>query len=233
MHFSNSKLAAYVRDELDVDDVDAVETVMAIDPQIARRAVVALLDERLGSRVRPIFPSSHAEPAIAIAGPRRRATEAAISASRGRNFLQFALAVFAVLLAGSAYLAGYSSRPVAGALVMGELGSGGLQTALGGVPTGAESETSAGVFRAVSSFKSADGTLCREFTLAQSSGNRHAVACRQPQGWSVDFALVEPRTGDQYQPADGNDLIGAYLQRLGAGGPLTAKAEREALGGPP
>jgi hypothetical protein len=203
---------------------------MASDPQVARRAVVALLDERLGNRERLSFPSSPGEPAIA--GSRRSVARAAISALRGRNFLQLALAMSAVVLVAGGYLAGYASWPVAGSLVMGEVAPGGLRTALGSVPTGAESETSAGIFRAVSSFKSADGTLCREFTLAQSSERQHAVACRQSQGWSVDFALLEQRTSDQYQPADGSDPVGAYLQRLGAGAPLAAKAEREALAGP-
>src|SRR5262249_54563668 len=113
---------------------------------------------------------------------------------------------------------------------VGKLASASLVASLANVPTGSVDESGGTSFRAISSFKSAEGTLCREFSFTDAAGDRHAIPRRQPAGWAGPFALFEPRgRNDEYGPGDGNDLVNAYLTRIGAGAPLSARAEAEAL----
>ena len=61
MLFTDAKLKAYAGNELDLPDAGALEVMMAAEPQLARRAVFALVERRL------------AEPAserISLSGPR-------------------------------------------------------------------------------------------------------------------------------------------------------------------
>jgi len=233
MPFTEAKLWAYAGNELDAFDVGALEDRMAAEPELARRAVLALLQRRLGA------------PAAGSAMLGRGGTTASRSALGERAQAPAPHALLgplnpwpigaglaaALLLVGIGYFAGQEAVPGAGMIRLGELRNAAVQTALERIPTGGVENLRDGRFRAVTSFIAADGSVCRQFSLADGSGASNAVACRRGKAWAVTFALLEPSGGGDYLPADGDDPIGAYLQGLGASRPLTESAEKELLQG--
>lgn len=232
MQFSDAQLQAYARGDLDYNDARILEEAMAVEPRIARRAVTVLMERRLGIALPDRRSDSVGESDLELPSP---AVGDDLPGARGSqlraNFLPLTAAAFAVLLVGAGYFAAHSSRSGADGVEVGKLASKSLVASLASVPTGSVDESGGGTFRAISSFKSSDGALCREFSFTDAAGDRHAIACREPAGWAVTFALFEPRgKNDEYVPADGNDLVNAYLTRVGAGAPLSTRAEVEALG---
>src|SRR4051794_6757081 len=108
MHFSDAEFQAYARGDLDYNDARILEEAMAVEPRIARRAVAALVERRLGM--------TPAAAALAGADAARVPDTAIPAAALGDSirtpspmqsrFLPATVAVLAVLLAGSGYLAG-------------------------------------------------------------------------------------------------------------------------------
>ena len=235
MLFTEAKLRAYAGNELDAPDVGALEDRMAAEPDLARRAVLALLQHRLGAPA--AGPAMLARGALAAnrAAPAARAQAPAPHARPGpwNAWPIGAGMAAALLLIGIGYFAGRETVPGAGMIGVGDLRNAALQTALERVPTGGVENLRDGRFRAVASFITADGSLCRQFSLTDRSGAGNAVACRRGKAWAVTFALLEPSGGADYAPADGDDPIGTYLQGLGASRPLAEPAEKDLLQGSP
>ena len=119
--------------------------------------------------------------------------------------------------------------------------------ALGTLPSGGEAALGLGQLRVVATYRTAGGSLCREFKVAGRSGDAEAVACRANDArpvdsWTLAFAQTDPfpqaggapkapaEKAPSYAPADGNSLVDTYLQGVGAGDPLDASAEQKALG---
>lgn len=106
-----------------------------------------------------------------------------------------------------------------------------LHTALETLPSGSVSDS--GV-RPMLTFRDAEGRPCREFEIVDAlpRGLELGIACRNPAGdWHVHILVaapqpeVLPETG--FTPAAGpaGDALGAMLDALGAGLPLTPQEE--------
>jgi hypothetical protein len=84
-----------------------------------------------------------------------------------------------------------------------------------------------GVLRVILSTRLRDGRYCRQFALSQGSGGE-GVACRNPDAarWQLLAwdASTLPAAG--FQPAGGNGVLDAVLDRLGAGEALDARNEQ-------
>jgi len=89
-----------------------------------------------------------------------------------------------------------------------------------------------GRMRVISTYRLANGPVCREFRLSVSAGAAEAVACRN-DGWNVTFALARAADAASYAPSGGGDPVAAYLEDIGAGEPLVDEAEARALAGAP
>jgi hypothetical protein len=223
MMLTDEKLRAYAGNELDLPDAGALELMMAAEPDLARRAVFALVERRLaepgpygdGLRGVPAVSIKPVPPRFAIAGQ--------------PAFLPIGVGLAAAVLCGGiGYLAGQATSPT-GPISLGAIENSAMATALGEVKTGGVEHLHDGTFRAVASFITADGTFCREFGFAANSGTSQAVACRHGKDWSVGFALLDPAQGGDYTPADGSDSVGAYLQSLGATQPVSDSVEKDLL----
>ena len=230
MLFTDAKLKAYASNELDLPDAGALEVMMAAEPDLARRAVFALVERRLGQAgfgKRPNDDSGiPSRQAVAIA--RRRLSTISDFAGRPTALPIAAGLAAAMLFAGIGYLAGQSSRP-GGPIRLGKIEDIALRGALERVPTGGVENLRDGTLRVVGSFITGNGGFCRQFSFAGNLGRSQAIGCRQGKDWTVTFALLEPSDGADYTPADGTDSIGSYLQSLGATRPLTESVENELL----
>jgi hypothetical protein len=103
-----------------------------------------------------------------------------------------------------------------------------VDSALSRNASGQEEGLPFGRMRVISTYRLANGSLCREFRLQAPSGAADAVACRT-SGWTVTFAVASAAADGVYTPSDGSDLIATYLQNAGAGAPLLDAAEIKAL----
>lgn len=85
--------------------------------------------------------------------------------------------------------------------------------------------------RALDAWRVADG-LCRTFELSAEPDALRGIACDHGQGWRVDLAVAW-QPGDQFSPASSapTGSIDAFLDALGAEGPLTAEEEAAILRG--
>jgi len=101
------------------------------------------------------------------------------------------------------------------------------------LPTG-EAEVIGDVrVHAVGTYRLQDGAICRDIALTGKAEAGEAVACRGDGSgtWTVRVAIVDPAKPDTYAPAGGKDLVDAFLERAGAGSPVTGEAERALLSG--
>jgi anti-sigma factor RsiW len=121
-----------------------------------------------------------------------------------------------------------------------------VDTVLASLPSGKEAAIALGLVRVVATYRTAGGSLCREFTVAGQAGDAKAVACRPndgrpPNSWTLAFAQTDPtpqasavkapaEKAQPYAPADGESPVVTYLQGVGAGDPLDSNAELDALG---
>ena len=245
LHLSDEILMAFADGELDEPVAKAVEQAMLSDPDITKRiagflrsrslARSALLREPVGvppelyaavqARIsafeaasgRPAEPEAPEEQGVSKAGT-CRARRLALAAS------------IVVALAGTlGYFAGrqglllpHASGPIA--LLEDPL----VDRALSRNASGQEEGLPFGRMRVISTFRLANGSLCREFRLQASAGAADAVACRT-DGWAVTFAVASAAADAAYTPSDGSDLIATYLRNAGAGAPLVDAAEIRAL----
>jgi hypothetical protein len=230
MLFTDAKLKAYAGNELDLPDAGALEAMMAAEPDLARRAVLALVERRLGQPGfgrRPNADSAN-PPLQSVTSPRRRLSTISDFAGRPAALPIAAGLAAAMLFAGIGYLAGQSSRP-SGPIRLGKVEDLAVRGALDRVPTGGVQNLRDGTLRVVGSFITGNGAFCRQFSFNGNLGESQAIGCRHGKDWTVAFALLEPSDGADYAPADGTDSIGSYLQSLGATRPLTESVENELL----
>jgi hypothetical protein len=245
-------LMAFADGELDEPVRGAVEEAMAKDPAIGERVAEYMRSRRLVQSalstedhlaVPPALRAAVVRQALAAEGKAREntrlaalndgaarsATSAGYRLSRMSLRLAASLAAFAV--GTGIFFAGRwtGSHEPAGQALVARLDSSPVRRTLSAAVSGQQHDLEAGQFRAIATYRSGNGGICREFTLQDASGKANAVACRSNSDWNVTFALVEPAQTSGYAPADGSDLIGAYLQKVNAGGPLEPPSEREAL----
>jgi hypothetical protein len=241
LHLTDEILMAFADGELDEPVAAAVAQVMAQDPTVARRIVDFQQSRRLS---RSAFESSLA-PEVPIElqaaiSARIEAHEGSNSAGKDdlhevrsarsvRSFPTMRMAL-AACLAAIAVAAGYFLGRQADreASQMAQLEGPLIRRELSRLEAGRDLELPIGRFRVISSYRLANGALCREFELHSASRSTGAVACRADE-WNVTFAVSNPAKSADYTPSSGGDLMDSYLQDLGAGKPLEEKAESRAL----
>jgi anti-sigma factor RsiW len=158
MLFTDATLRAYAGNELDLPDADALEVMLAAEPQLARRAVLALVERRL-AEPRTEQPSLAG---VGVSAPRGLSYEAARPAfSPGVPPVILPVGVglgTALLCVAVGFLAGQASSP-ARPISLGTIENSGMRTALERVPTGGVEDLPDGRFRAVASFVTGAGWL--------------------------------------------------------------------------
>jgi hypothetical protein len=147
---------------------------------------------------------------------------------RGRPFMQTALAasVAAVALI-LGYFAGWHGRSGPNGLIA-QLESPIVRQELNTTASGRDVDLPFGRLRVISTYRLANGSVCREFRLQSSIEKTEAVACRNGE-WNTTFALADPVNDAEYLPSGGGDSMAAYLHSIGAGQPLVDDAEAKAL----
>ncbi|MXQ10419.1 anti-sigma factor family protein [Microvirga makkahensis] len=252
VHFSDEVLMAFADGELDEPTAAAVEQAIAEDPAIAGRVAGFLRSRRL---IRSAFPkeaASDVPPELLAAvqaqierfeGPSRQrppsplpspsqsplqALRRAPPDGRWRFGIALAASLAALAIAAAAYLAGRqglsspSSDPIA------HLADPEVRRVLSESPSGQERSLSFGRMRMISTFRMANGNLCREFKIEARSATSDAVACHDGD-WTITFALASAAADAAYVPSGESDLMASYLQNSGAGEPLVDDAETRAL----
>ncbi len=248
LHLSDEILMAFADGELDEPVAAAVAKAMVESPGIAKRVVDFQQSRRL---TRSAFATGSA-PAVppelyAAVSAQIRAFEAAndrvaepgvvvgnfggerrVRARRWSPFLNLALAAsVAAVAVAVGYFAGRQSTWSTDSLIA-QLDHPLVRSELSRIPSGGEVELPAGRMRVISTYRVANGSLCREFRLQASSGAANAVACHKGE-WNVAFAVTGTVNPAEYIPSDGSDLTASYLQNAGAGEPLVEAAEMKAL----
>jgi len=244
LHFSDEILMAFADGELEERVAATVEQAMARDPAIAKRIAEFLRSRRL---VRSAFPgqtASDVPPELRAAimaqidrfeGHSRElpshgieASQRAPHAGRWRFGMALAASIAALAFATAGYMAGRQGLQPASSDPIAHLAAPEVSSILSESPSGQERHLSFGRMRVISTFRMANGSLCREFRIRGSSGTSDAVACLD-HNWRTTFALTAPEPSTGYVPSDGADLMADYLQNSGAGEPLAGGAEIQAL----
>jgi hypothetical protein len=242
LHLTDEILMAFADGELDEPVAAAVARVMAQDHVVAKKIIDFQQSRRL---TRSVFASTlstdvpvELQAAISAqiqafeAGSSEREKSKLPEAKsvrfrRSYGFTKVALAAsLAAVGVAIGYFLGSHARLEGGE--MARLEDPLIRQELSRLETGREVEMGIGRFRVVSTYRLADGSLCREFRLRSASSTANAVACRADE-WTVTFALTEPAGGAEYMPSSGGDLMEIYLQHLGAGEPLDRESELKAL----
>jgi hypothetical protein len=249
-------LMAYADGELDPSVAATVERSVAEDSTVAvritgfirsRRLVRAALEATLDSTPGPIPPAL--QEAIRNAASPTATAQRAGRGTAGRRRMEraarwmprqrLAPALVAASIAVIAGLAGYLSAPERASLsptsagVLALLADAKAGDVLSRLPTG-EAEMVGDVrVHAVGTYRLHDGAVCRDIALTGKTEAGEAVACRGATSgaWTLRVATVDPAKPDSYAPAGSKDLVDAFLERAGAGSPVTGDSERALLSG--
>lgn len=250
--FTDETLMAYADGELDAETARAIAAVEAADEAVARRIALfrgtraalaearaarpaADVPEALMARVRETLEQAGAggeEPGSVVPfvrrAPVRPWVQAAIAASLA---LAVGLGAGLSLRPGATPGAGPGAGSQPGATGLAALEASGVAGALSHLASGGSEQVAAGEVTIVSSFRTPEGTLCREFELATASTEAVAVACAEGAAWNLRFAVASGRAEDAgYAPAGALEALDTWLVGVGAGAPLPEDEEREALG---
>ena len=241
LYLSDEILMAFADGELEEPTATAIAKAMAEDPAVAKRIMDFQQSRRLTRSALSALPDVPPELQAAVsariaayeAADEARTPPAVIPASSEaarprRSFLPIALA--ASIVAGSlglGYFVGRQDRSEANRL-MAQLDNPVVHRELNTIASGKNVELPFGRLRVISTYRVANGSLCREFRLQSRAEEAQAVACRNG-GWNVKFALAGPSKSSEYVPSGESDLVTAYLQSMNAGQPIVDEAEVRAL----
>lgn len=225
---SDEMLMAFVDGELEEQAADEVARAIAADPALAERAGAFRMSREAA---RQAFGPIMAEPVperLVDTIMQRNAGERTAAHRPGLFRSALPLAASMALAAGIAgYLLGQAAAPDAGPL----LGGPALAEAVGSTPAG-EQRTVRIAGRDVDVTVLADyavnGGLCRTFeAVPAASDAARGIGCRFGETWHVDIAVALP-DGD-FSPASSGSIasLDAYLDALGAEGPLGPDEEAE------
>lgn len=241
LHLSDEILMAFADGELDEPVAAAVAKAMAEDPGIAKRVLDFQQSRRLthqafSGELAPVPPELHAAVAEQV-----RAFEAANGSGSepkstlvrskppGRRPMAWTMAMaasIAALALATGYWAGRQNFRNDNSFIA-QLEHPTVRAALSRLASGNEDALPVGRVRAISTYRLANGSVCREFRLQGASAAADAVACHSGQ-WNVTFALASAAEAS-YVPSDGADLTTSYLESMAAGEPLVDAAEAKAL----
>jgi hypothetical protein len=245
VHFSDETLMAFADGELDEKVAVSVEQAMSDDPAIAQRVAGFMRSRRIirsafqGDALPDVPPELRAAVLAQIERietpvqlqtlPEASVVRKTPVTGRWRIGLAMAASIAAIAIATFSYLAGRQSVSPSLHGPVAHLSDPEVSRTLSESASGQDRDLSFGRIRVVSTFRVANGSLCREFNLHTSSGSSDAVACHA-NGWMITFAVASASPKDAYVPSDGADLMASYLQSSGAGEPLLNAAEMQALG---
>lgn len=244
VHFSDEILMAFADAELEGQVAASVEQTMARDPIIASRVVGFLRSRRMARSALHEEAETEIPPELRAAvlaqvehferqGQQRGSSDISLPkritfAGRWRLGLAMAASIATLTVGTLGYLVGRRSLSPFAIGPIASLSTPEVSRALNEGASGQDQTLPFGRMRVISTFRMADGSLCREFKLHVSSGASDTVACHF-NGWQVTFAVVSTATNQAYIPSDGSDLMASYLQSAGAGEPLLDTAELQAL----
>lgn len=242
LHLSDEILMAFADGELEEPTAAAIAKAMAEDPVVAKRILDFQQSRRLTrSAFSAALPDVPPELQAAVSA-RIKAYDSSDEvklrpdvkpplSEGGRQktpFMHMALAASIVASAlGLGYFVGRHDRSEEHRLLA-QLDNPTVYRELNTIASGKDVELPFGRLRAISTYRIANGSLCREFRLQSRAEAAEAVACRNGE-WSVTFALAGPIKSSDYVPSGESDLIAAYLQGMSAGQPLVDEAEVKAL----
>lgn len=241
MKFSEEILMAYADDELDSQTRAAVESAMAIDPEIARRIAQ---HQALRGRLKATFDKVLDEPppqrlvdaARGVPAVRREGNVIPLRRKQQQRTAWPQWATMAASLVIGVIIGQVLLRmPTSGAPVVSRNG----QVLANGTLARALSEQLASTqapdapVRIGVSFKSKTGDYCRTFTMPAST-TLAGLACRDHNDWRVKVLAQSPQSersssngGGSYRPA-GSEMPRSVVQAVDetiAGEPLDARAE--------
>jgi len=251
---NDEKISAYLDGELDAAETAAIETEIGQSPTLAERVRRAReLDRALASAFAPVLnepvpqrlldlvanhPMSGLAAAPASLAEMRARRDAASAWSRFRPWASL-VAVAASLAAG--FMIGTLRQPsLSGALGDGLSAASPLAAVLDSTPSGQTARTHAGgSVKPRTSFMASNGSYCREFDLQSGQASAAGVACRGQDGWRVEVLAATGDSADRglaghgYAMAAGSaaPAVEAALRALGAGDPLDAAGEAQAIAG--
>ncbi|MBA1154543.1 anti-sigma factor family protein [Microvirga mediterraneensis] len=243
LHLSDEILMAFADGELDRPTATAIAKAMAEDPTVARRVMDFQQSRRLTHSAFSAASMPDVPPQLrAAVSAQIKVYEASRGVGAGSDvepqssrwfrwkspFVQLALAAsIAVIAVALGYFAGSRERAGAGGL-MAQLENPMVHGILSKSASGEDVELPFGRLRVISTYRLADGVLCREFRLRSSQEAAEAIACRKNE-WNTTFAVASTVNDDEYTPSGGDDLMAAYLQNINAGAALVGDAEARAL----
>ncbi|RDC71106.1 hypothetical protein DLJ49_16415 [Rhodovulum sp. 12E13] len=250
--FTDETLMAYADGELDAETARAVAAAEAADGAVARRIALfhgtrAALSEARDARPAPEVPDAlvaRVRETLEQAGAGGEEPGRVVPLVRrapSRPWVPVAVAASLALAVGLG--AGLSLRPATGpdidlatgpqpgATGLAALEASGVAGALSRLASGGSEQVAAGEVTIIASFRTPEGTLCREFELATGSAETVAVACAEGAAWDLRFAVASGRAdGAGYAPAGALEALDTWLSGIGAGAPLPEDEERAALG---
>jgi hypothetical protein len=243
LHLSDEILMAFADGELEEPTAAAVAKAMAEDATVAKRIMDFQQSRRLTRSAfsTALMPDVSPELRAAVLAQVKSYEAASESKAapdikppqnewlgRQRPFMQMALAAsIAAIALALGYFVGWQGRPAPDGLIA-QLESPLIHHELNGSASGKDVELPFGRLRVISTYRLANGSLCREFRLQSSTERAEAVACRNGE-WNATFALASAVNNAEYTPSGGGDPVVAYLQSIGAGQPLVDEAEAKAL----
>jgi anti-sigma factor RsiW len=231
MNLSDELIIAYVDGELPADQRAAVEAAAAADPQAAARLAA---HRALADHVRDAYAGIALEPAPP------RLVLAASSAPAGATILPFPPRKAQPRM--GLWTSGAVAASVALGLVVGRLIWGGGDEWIGqdlrargrlaqALNTQLASHQASSSIHIGVTFRSADGPLCRTFTVTR-GGGFDGLACRRGGDWIVRMAVPPPAAapGGEYRTAASElpPAVADLAQAMAAGAPLDAAAEAQA-----
>ncbi|MBL4916385.1 hypothetical protein [Szabonella alba] len=234
---TDDMLMALADDELSGETATALRRRIAADPELTARLALfetgaadlraafaaGPVPERLLRSVMdsPMAQSAEEGGSNVTPLPRRR--------SPLTGAVPMALAASVVLALAVGFLTGRSlgpTTPTAMATATPEAAARALAT----LPTGGEAALEGGATaRVLASFQTDQG-LCRMIAISAGRQEDRAVICGAGADWSVALSVQAGGSGDFVTASDtAAEMIDAYLDRIGAGAPLTPAEEEAAL----
>jgi hypothetical protein len=235
LHPSEETLMAYADGELDEDVAVAVERAMTDDPALVRELVAFTRSRRLARAVMShghVAASTQLISAVSVltspaddgSERARRRWLSGLLPSRGLVAGASAAAtILAIAAGGFGYWLG-AWPPAATRTALSHLDDPDVSAVLHKLPSGDRQRIAGGVLNPLATYQLADGTLCRDYELADGQTRAEALACRHKNGWRTVAAVAAPVI-DGYTPASRESLIDSYLQQIKAGEPLSPEDE--------